>query len=53
MTVMVPRDFHSLLYQLKAFTFAVEFVFGEDSILATKLLDFVDKVDKNSIIYKN
>jgi hypothetical protein len=53
MTVTVPQDFHSLLYQLKAFTFAVEFVFGEDSILATKLLDFVDKVDKNSIIYKN
>jgi len=52
-TVTVPQDFHSLLYQLKAFTFAVGFVFGEDSILATKLLDFVEKVDKNSIIYKN
>ena len=33
--------------------FTVEFVFGEDNILATKLLDFVEKVDKNSIIYKN
>jgi hypothetical protein len=38
---------------LKAFTFAVGFVFGKDSILATNLLDFVEKVDKNSIIYKN
>ena len=52
-TVTVPQDFHSFLYQLKAFTFAVGFVFGEDSILATKLLDFVEKVDKNSIVYKN
>jgi len=53
MTVTVPQDFHSFLYQLKAFTLAVGFVFGEDSILATKLLDFVEKVDKKSIIYKN
>ena len=52
-TVSVPQDFHSFLYQLKAFTFAVGFIFGEDSILATKLLDFVEKVDKNSIVYKN
>ena len=52
-TVTVPQDFHSFLYQLKAFTFAVGFVFGEDSILATKLLDFVEKVNKNSIVYKN
>jgi hypothetical protein len=51
--VTVPQDFYSLFYQLKAFTFTVGFVFSEDSILATKLLDFVEKVDKNSIIYKN
>jgi hypothetical protein len=47
-TVTVPQDFHSLLYQLKAFTFAVGFVFGKDSILATKLLDIVEKVDKTA-----
>jgi hypothetical protein len=47
--VMVPQDFYSFLYQLKAFTFAVGFVFSEDSILATKLLDFVEKVNKITV----
>ena len=49
----IPQDFHSFHYQLKAFTIAIGFVFGEDSILATRLRDFVEKVDKHSIIYKN
>jgi len=53
-TVTVPQDFHSFHYQLKAFAIATGFVFGKDSILATRLLrDFVEKVDKHSIIYKN
>ena len=52
-TVTVPQDFHSFHYQLKAFAIATGFVFGKDSILATRLLrDFVEKVDKLSIIYK-
>jgi hypothetical protein len=39
---------------LKAFTIAIGFVFGKDSILATKLWDFVVNVNrKHSIIYKN
>ena len=37
----VPQDFHSFNFQLKVFTIAVVFVFGKDSILATKLRDFV------------
>jgi len=53
MTVTVPQDFHSFHYQLKAFVIALGFVFGKDSILATRLWDFVEKVDKNSMIYKN
>ena len=54
MTVTVPQDFHSFNFQLKAFTIAIGFVFGEDSILATKLRDFVENVNrKHSIIYKN
>jgi len=53
MTVTVPQDFHSFHYQLKAFTIAIGFVFGKDSIFATRLRDFVEKVDKYSIIYKN
>ena len=52
-TVTVPQDFHSFHYQLKAFAIALGFVFGEDSILATRLRDFVEKVDKNSMIYRN
>ncbi len=53
-TLMVPQDFHSFNFQLKAFTIAIGFVFGEDSILATKLWDFVVNVDgMHSIIYKN
>jgi hypothetical protein len=51
-TVTVPQDFHSFHYQLKAFAIAIGFVFGKDSILATRLRDFVEKVDKLSIIYK-
>jgi len=50
-TVTVPQDFHSFHYQLKAFAIAIGFVFSEDSILATRLRDFVEKVDKHSIIY--
>ncbi len=53
-TVTVPQDFHSFNFQLKAFTTAIGFVFGKDSIPATKLRDFVVNVDgKHSIIYKN
>jgi len=53
-TVTVPQDFHSFSFQLKAFTIAICFVFGKDSILATKLYDFVVNVDrKDNIIYKN
>jgi hypothetical protein len=54
MTVTVPQDFPSFNFQLKAFMIAIGFVFGKDSILATKLRDFVVNVDrKHSIIYKN
>jgi hypothetical protein len=50
----VPQDFHSFNFQLKAFTIAIGFVFGEDSILVTKLCDFMENVNgKHSIIYKN
>jgi hypothetical protein len=39
---------------VKAFTTAIGLVFGKDSILATKLCDFVVNVDgKHNIIYKN
>lgn len=49
----VPQDFHSFNFQLKVFTIAVVFVFGKDSILATKIRDFVENADgKHSIIYK-
>ena len=54
MTVTVPQYFHSFNFQLKAFMIAIGFVFGEDSILATKFWDFVKNVKrKHSIIYKN
>jgi hypothetical protein len=53
-TVTVPQDFHSFTFQLKAFMTAIGFVFGKDSILATKLCDLVVNVDgKHSIIYRN
>jgi len=51
--VTAPQDFHSFHYPLKAFAIAIGFVFGKDSILATKLRDFVEKVKKHSMIYKN
>jgi hypothetical protein len=49
-----PKTFTPSNFQLKAFTIAIGFVFGKDSILATKLWDFVVNVNrKHSIIYKN
>ncbi len=38
---------------MKTFTIAIDFVFGKDSILETKIRDFVENADgKHSIIYK-
>ncbi len=52
--VTVSQDFHLLNFQLKAFTTAIGFVSGKDSILATKRRNFVENVNgKYSIIYKN
>ncbi len=44
-TVTVPQDFHFFNFQLKAFMIAIGFVFFKDSILATKLQDFVVNFD--------
>jgi hypothetical protein len=52
--VTVPRDFQSFVFLLKAFTLAIMLIFGDDSILAIKLHNFVARIDKkHSIIYKN
>jgi hypothetical protein len=39
-TVTVPQDFHSFVYQLRAFTHASSFFFGDKSILAIQLRNF-------------
>jgi hypothetical protein len=53
-TVMVPQDFHSLAYQLRGFAHATSFFFGDKSILAIQLREFVKNIKgRHSIIYKN
>ncbi len=53
-TVTVPQDFHSLAYQLCAFAHATSFFFGNESILAIQLREFVKNIKgRHSIIYKN
>ena len=53
MTVSVPQDYHSLAFQLEAYTCASKYIFGETSRLTTQLIFFIDKVRKHSIDYKN
>lgn len=53
MTVSVPRDYHSLAFQLKAYACASKYIFGEASILSSQLRSFVERVEKESIQYKN
>jgi hypothetical protein len=38
--VTVPQDFHSFVYQLRAFAHALSFFFGNESILAIQLKEF-------------
>jgi hypothetical protein len=52
-TVSVLQDFHSFLFQLKAFTLAYQFIFGEGSILTIQLQNFAIKIAKHNIVYKN
>ena len=53
MTVSVPQDYHSLVFQIKAYTYASKYIFGEASILSSQLRSFVKKIEKESIQYKN
>jgi hypothetical protein len=53
-TVTVPQDFHSFVYQLCASAHALSFFFGNESILAIQLKDFVTNIEgRHSITYKN
>jgi hypothetical protein len=53
-TVTVPQDYHSFVYQLRAFAHASSFFFGNESILAIQLKDFVANIKgRHSITYKN
>ena len=53
MTVSVPQDYHSLIFQLEAYTCASKYIFGEASRLTIQLTFFVKKVRRYSIDYKN
>jgi hypothetical protein len=53
MTVLVPQDYHSLAFQLEAYTCASKYFFGEASRLTVQLMFFIKKVWKYSIDYKN
>jgi hypothetical protein len=53
MTVAVPQEYHSLVFQLEAYAHASKYVFGEASILSSQLRSFVGKITKESTQYKN
>jgi hypothetical protein len=52
MTVTIPQDFHSFIYQTKAFTHMMVFVFGTESILTRQLKILVKKIESNTITHK-
>jgi hypothetical protein len=52
MTVTIPQDFHSFLYQIKAFANMTSFIFGTESILTGQLWILVNKNESNAITYK-
>jgi hypothetical protein len=52
MTVLVPQDFHSFIFQLKAYTSARKYIFGETSVLNNQLCHVVERIKKHSIDYK-
>ncbi len=53
-SVRVPKDFHSLIYQLCAFAHATSFFFGDKSISTIQLREFVKNIEgRHSIIYKS
>jgi hypothetical protein len=52
MTASVSQDFHSFLFQIKAFMLACQFIFGEGSILTIQLQNFAIKIAKHNIVYK-
>ncbi len=53
MTVAVPQDYHSLVFQLNAYAHASKYIFGKASILSSQLRNFTRKITKESIQYKN
>jgi hypothetical protein len=51
--VTVPQDFHSFVYQLCTFAHALSFFFGNESILAIQLKEFLANIEgRHSITYK-
>ena len=53
MTVAVPQDYHSLVFQLNAYAHMSKYIFGKASILSSQLCNFTRKITKESIQYKN
>jgi len=53
MTVAVPQDYHSLVFQLNAYAHMSKYIFGKASILSSQLRNFTRKITKESIQYKN
>jgi hypothetical protein len=53
MTVAVPQYYHSLFFQLNAYTHVSKYNFGKANILSSQLRNFSGKITKESIQYKN
>ena len=51
--VTAPTDYYKMMFQLKAFLALFKIIFGEESIVAEKVKDFINLIKKNSIYYKS
>jgi hypothetical protein len=52
-TALVPHNYHTLVFQLEAYTLVSKYIFGESSILTGQLRRFVEKTKMQNLAYKS
>jgi hypothetical protein len=50
--IAAPGDYNEMIFQPKAFLALLEILFGDESIAAEKIRDFIQLIEQNSIYYK-
>ena len=48
----VPSDYHSFIYQMKAFSALIEIITGDNSLVSVQLQNLVGSIEKYSSSYK-